>query len=84
MNNHHPHVIQPFEIYKNRSIFYLLGNFFFGFKRENFSHNYQYECFENYGDFGLGVVYDTETLKYITLILQYDRTEKSNCVFERK
>ncbi len=26
---HHPHVIQPFEIYKDRYIFYSLGNFIF-------------------------------------------------------
>ncbi|MEI6296671.1 MAG: CapA family protein [bacterium] len=26
---HHPHVIQPIEIYKNRAIFYSLGNFIF-------------------------------------------------------
>lgn len=26
---HHPHVIQPVEIYKNRAIFYSLGNFVF-------------------------------------------------------
>ncbi len=26
---HHPHVIQPMEIYKNRPIFYSLGNFIF-------------------------------------------------------
>lgn len=26
---HHPHVIQPFEIYKNRPIIYSLGNFIF-------------------------------------------------------
>ena len=27
---HHPHVIQPFEIYKGRAIFYSVGNFTFG------------------------------------------------------
>jgi len=26
---HHPHIIQPFEIYKGKYIFYSLGNFFF-------------------------------------------------------
>jgi len=26
---HHPHVIQPFEIYNNRPIFYSIGNFYF-------------------------------------------------------
>ncbi|MBU1874461.1 CapA family protein [bacterium] len=27
---HHPHVVQPFEMYKNRPIFYSIGNFAFG------------------------------------------------------
>ncbi len=27
---HHPHVIQPFEVYKHRPIFYSVGNFTFG------------------------------------------------------
>jgi len=27
---HHPHIIQPFEVYKNRPIFYSIGNFAFG------------------------------------------------------
>lgn len=31
---HHPHIIQPFEIYKNKYIFYSLGNYFFS----NFYH----------------------------------------------
>ncbi len=27
---HHPHVIQPFEVYRSRPIFYSVGNFIFG------------------------------------------------------
>lgn len=27
---HHPHIVQPFEVYKNRPIFYSIGNFAFG------------------------------------------------------
>src|SRR5262249_49639037 len=27
---HHPHIIQPFEIYRGRPIFYSVGNFAFG------------------------------------------------------
>jgi poly-gamma-glutamate capsule biosynthesis protein CapA/YwtB (metallophosphatase superfamily) len=27
---HHPHVIQPFEVYRGRPIFYSVGNFAFG------------------------------------------------------
>ena len=32
---HHPHVVQPIEIYRGKYIFYSLGNFIFDSKREN-------------------------------------------------
>ncbi|NHZ84332.1 MAG: hypothetical protein GWP19_00435 [Planctomycetia bacterium] len=32
---HHPHIIQPIEIYKNRPIFYSIGNFAFGSGNSN-------------------------------------------------
>lgn len=32
---HHPHVPQGFEVYKNKKIFYSLGNFFFDYNRSN-------------------------------------------------
>ena len=32
---HHPHIIQPFEVYKNRPIFYSIGNFAFGSGNSN-------------------------------------------------
>ena len=30
MIGHHPHIIQPLEIFQNRPIFYSIGNFAFG------------------------------------------------------
>ena len=32
---HHPHIVQPFEVYKNRPIFYSIGNFAFGSGNSN-------------------------------------------------
>jgi poly-gamma-glutamate synthesis protein (capsule biosynthesis protein) len=32
---HHPHVVQPTETYKNKPVFYSLGNFIFDAKRED-------------------------------------------------
>jgi hypothetical protein len=34
---HHPHVLQSFEIYRERHIYYSLGNFYFGSRRADFS-----------------------------------------------
>ena len=35
---HHPHVPQGVEVYKNRAIFYSLGNFMFGWEKMKASH----------------------------------------------
>jgi len=45
---HHPHVPQGIEIYKNRPIFYSLGNFIFGHNHENWQDNLLIEiCIQN-------------------------------------
>ncbi len=50
---HHPHVVEPFEIYKNKVIFYSLGNFVFD---------------QNFGDtmvgLGVGVEFEGERNKF--------------------
>ncbi len=57
---HHPHVVQPFEVYKNKKIFYSLGNFYFGSRRKNYRKQFNSTpC--NACDYGLGVVLDTQT-----------------------
>jgi MEMO1 family protein len=50
---HHPHVVQPVEIYKNKAIFYSLGNFIFDQVGEKM-------------DWGLGVgtVFSNESIGY--------------------
>jgi len=50
---HHPHVIQAFESYKGRHIYYSLGNFYFGSLRDSFDS----------GAYGLGVLYDPDSGK---------------------
>lgn len=50
---HHPHIIQPVEIYKNKAIFYSLGNFIFD----------QAGPKTNEG-IGVGTVFDNEDTKY--------------------
>ena len=50
---HHPHIIQPMEIYKNKVIFYSLGNFIFD----------QIGKKTNKG-FGIGTVFNKENVKF--------------------
>lgn len=33
---HHPHVVQPMEVYKGKNIYYSIGNFFMGTRRKAF------------------------------------------------
>lgn len=56
----HPHVIQPKEIYEKRNIYYSLGNFYFGSRRELFNKTFENIEVKNMCDYGLGVIYDTE------------------------
>jgi hypothetical protein len=57
---HHPHVIQPYEKYKEKDIFYSLGNFYFASRRKNYNKHFPVPpC--NACDFGLGIVFDTVT-----------------------
>lgn len=57
---HHPHVVQPFEVYKNKKIFYSLGNFYFGSRRKKYKKQFNATP-RNACDYGLGVVLDTQT-----------------------
>lgn len=73
---HHPHVIQPCEEYGKKNIFYSLGNFYFGSRGQDFRQGYINECCENYGDYGIGVVFDTDTEQCREKFFFYDRSVK--------
>ncbi|ETR74159.1 MAG: poly-gamma-glutamate synthesis protein (capsule biosynthesis protein) [Candidatus Magnetoglobus multicellularis str. Araruama] len=55
---HHAHVIQAIETYRNKKIYYGLGNYYFGSRRVNFD-----TCKNPIGEqnsrFGLGIIWDT-------------------------
>ena len=50
---HHPHVVQPIEIYKGKAIFYSLGNFIFDQNTK-----------ETKRGFGVGTVYRDGRMEY--------------------
>ncbi|HFC36337.1 MAG TPA: hypothetical protein ENJ49_01525, partial [Candidatus Moranbacteria bacterium] len=58
----HPHVVQPIEIYKNKAIFYSLGNFVFD---QYFSDNVR-------SILGVGVLLENKKIKF-TLIPLFKR-----------
>ena len=56
----HPHVVEPIEVYKNRAIFYSLGNFLFD---QTFSQKTQQGL-------GVGVVFDKIKINYYLLPIE--------------
>lgn len=56
----HPHVIQPIEVYKNKAIFYSLGNFLFD---QTFSK-------ETQQGLGVGIVFDKTKMDYYLLPIE--------------
>lgn len=72
---HHPHCIQCFETYKEKPIYYSLGNFYFGSRRDRFSNKiFHCEQKKDRCNYGVGVVYDSETNKIEKeLVFYYDK-----------
>lgn len=81
---HHPHVIQAFESYKGKPIYYSLGNFYFGSRREIFN-NKIFNC-ENRKDrcnYGMGLIYNSISNKIEKeLVFYYESDTKSTKILE--
>lgn len=81
---HHPHTMQAYEIYKNKNIYYSLGNFYFASRRDRFKDKRFNSNIENMCDFGLGVVYDPNDKKIIhELIFEYNSDKKETLIIQR-
>ncbi len=75
---HHPHVIQPKEIYKGKEIYYSLGNFYFGSRRDTFNKIFPYEDDQYFASIGVGVVLDTDSWKTEQIKIKYDFDSKTS------
>lgn len=71
---HHEHIIQSYEKHNNKHIFYGLGNFYFGNRRNTFNKNNIGQKFSKYG---LGVLYNNtrNSVKHIYFKYENDRTK---------
>lgn len=80
---HHPHNIQCYEEYDNKRIYYSLGNFYFGSRREKFKNRtFNYKT-KNMCDYGLGVVFDVDKkIVEKEIIFYYDQNEKCTKIIE--
>lgn len=79
---HHPHCIQPFEMYKNKPIYYSLGNFYFGDRRDDFGNKmFRTKFAKDRCNYGLGIVYDSKERKVDKeIIFYYDKEEKNTLI----
>lgn len=75
---HHPHVIQPKEKYKKGVIYYSLGNFYFGNRRNLFNKEFPLEKEIYYSNLGVGIKLDIKEWKLDEYEIRYNPlSEKS-------
>lgn len=69
---HHPHCVQPKEVFCGKSIYYSLGNFYFAGKRKDYKKKFN-EKIQNQSDYGVMVIYDTLSKNSTEELIQYNR-----------
>lgn len=81
---HHPHVIQAYEVYKKKHIYYGLGNFYFGSMR-GFYKNLNNEFILNETSKGMGVIYDLtkDTFNFIGIKYEVSNDQSSISTIEK-
>lgn len=78
---HHPHNVQPYEIYKNKYIFYSLGNFYFSSQRDEYSEIRFPTKTIDVCNYGAMVVLDTNNMNIdYDCCIYYDPKSKSSVV----
>ena len=61
----HPHNVQPYEIYKNKYIFYSIGNFYFSsFRKEFHDKQIKYKP-KHFCDLGYGILFTKNNVRII-------------------
>lgn len=79
---HHSHCPQPYEVIKGKPVYYSLGNFYFGSKRDLFSKRRFKNNPEDMGNYGIGVRLDTVTGKAKPCVYRYDSCLDRTSVIE--
>jgi poly-gamma-glutamate synthesis protein (capsule biosynthesis protein) len=65
---HHPHVVQPFEMYKDKYVFYSIGNFFMGTRRNGFNDRLHEDVH------GAGILLENDTFKQFDIRYYMQKT----------
>ncbi|CAH7210128.1 putative Capsule synthesis protein PGA_cap [Vibrio chagasii] len=81
---HHPHVPQPKEVFKGNSIYYSLGNFYFGSRRNWFYEHCKFDNAKTHSHLGLGVILDLDSLTTTEIEVEYDRGRDFTLFLDKK
>lgn len=77
---HHPHIIQPKESYKGKTIYYSLGNFYVGSKRVRYKKQFD-DAIPNQPDYGMGIIFDPDCCELKEILLKFDRrTQRTDII----
>lgn len=68
---HHPHCVQPKEVYNGKTIYYSLGNFYFASRRKNYKRRFD-ETISNQSDYGCVITYDAMSEECKEYLIYYD------------
>lgn len=77
---HHPHVMQPKEKYKKGVIYYSLGNFYFGNRRNLFNKEFPLEREIYYSNLGVGIKLDINEWKLNEYEIRYEPISKKSII----
>lgn len=81
---HHPHNIQSYEIYHNKLIYYSLGNFYFGTRRDNFNKKIFPVTLAKRCNYGLGIIYNVDKREVEKeVIFKYDDQLKKTIIIDK-
>lgn len=79
---HHPHCVQPLEIYKGKRIYYSLGNFYFGRDRDGYNKVFKHEQVKNQSDYGILVEFDCNSYNISEKMICYSKYTKMSCIVD--
>ena len=79
---HHPHCVQPLEIYKGKRIYYSLGNFYFGRDRDGYNKTFKHEQVKNQSDYGILVELDCNNYNVSEKMICYSKYKKMSYIVD--
>jgi poly-gamma-glutamate capsule biosynthesis protein CapA/YwtB (metallophosphatase superfamily) len=79
---HHPHVIQPYENFKGKNIYYSLGNFYLSSRRDKFRSRIFKRQYPNRADYGMGVILNVLNRETRNIFIKYDSSINKTVIID--